>query len=130
MKTRLTAITLVVFMTMAANASDAGQLAGGPIYATGQDYIDCEYVNFGSTNVTPKSQELFSSNSTTPLVSSSACPNGTAVTPNQSCLISYTGAPIADISCKVTFSESAADVRGALQLLNSGGDSLATVELR
>jgi hypothetical protein len=132
MKTRLTAIALVVSMTTASAANAGGQIAGGPIYANGEFTIYCYFVNFGSTKVTPKSQQLFLVGSATPLASESSCPNGSPVAPNQSC---YT-VPAATLptnvgtSCKVTFSGSATDVRGALEIFDRDGDALATVELR
>lgn len=135
MKTLLTATALILSLTGAASAADEPKgndvLAGGPIYAGGQYFMQCYFINFGSANVTPIAQELFGISSTTPLNSASSCANGSAIVPNQTCYASLpAAAPSGPLSCKMTFSGPAKNVRGALELYDSTGNLLSTVELR
>jgi hypothetical protein len=129
LKSVLTAAAFAMSMTTVAHAADV--IAGGPVYAgnNSPSSLLCEFINLGSTNATPISQQLFELNSTTAYGSSSSCANGSAVVPNETCYIYPTGPVTVPISCKVTFGGSAAKVRGALQIY-SGDTTLATVELR
>ncbi|HEY3776916.1 MAG TPA: hypothetical protein VGL35_02540 [Rhizomicrobium sp.] len=134
MKTLFTATAVVVSMTAVASAADASKgdmIAGGPIYAgiNSPSSLLCEFINLGTTNITPISQQLFELNSTTAYGSASSCANGSAVVPNQTCYIYPDGQVTTPISCTVTFSGSAAKVRGALQIYGAG-TPLATVQLR
>jgi hypothetical protein len=135
MKILLTASALILFMTGAAIASDTTGgtvLTSGPIslfYDAGG--IDCDYVNFGTTNITPVSQELFEDNSTTPIPTTAGCANGVAITPNQTCFV-YPTDYISDggtYSCKLTFSTAATHVRGTFITYDSNGIR-SVVELR
>jgi hypothetical protein len=116
-------------MTAVTNAAD--MIGGGPIYAgnNSPSSLLCEFINLGTTNIMPASQQLFELNSTTAYDSESSCANGSAVVPNQTCYIYPAGQVTVPISCTVTFSGSAARVRGALQIYGAG-KPLATVELR
>jgi hypothetical protein len=134
MKTLFTTTALVASMTAVANAASSSRvdvLSGGPIYAgnNSPSSLMCQFINLGTTSVTPTSQELFELNSTTAIGSSSSCANGSAVAPNETCYIYPNGQITAPISCKVTFGGSAASVRGALQIYNAD-ILIATVELR
>ena len=84
-----------------------------------------------TTNIIPKSQLMYAWDSNTAIATSFNCNNGSPVVPGESCAISPTGtAPILGRSCKVTFSTSAAGVRGSLELTDAYGDELSQVELR
>jgi hypothetical protein len=135
MKTILAATALVLCTTTAATAAQAPTasviIGGGPVYNPNEEYILCWFVNYGTVKVTPISQQLFSSGSTTALTASIGCANNSAVAPNQSCAIEYIGAiaPNAE-SCKITFSGAATNVRGAMQVFDQNSNLLSTVELR
>ena len=134
MKTLFATTALILSMTAATNAAGAAKadvLGGGPVYAPSEYTLYCQYINFGTKNVTPMLQQLFEGAGTTPIVSGSTCANNSTVLPNQTCYI-YPESPISvQISCKVTFSGSATGVRGALQLYDEGYvNLLSTVELR
>ena len=135
MKTLLTATALILSMTAAANAAEPARsfvLAGGPIYSLAQNTLLCKYINFGSINIIPTAQEIFSADSTTALTSSySSCANGTPIVPNQTCFtIIEGGLPAHFLSCKVSFSTAATNVRGALELYDNNSNLVDTVELR
>jgi hypothetical protein len=135
MKTLLTATAIIFSMTAAGNAADAPRasdvLSGGAIFGYTSSSAECEFINFGTTNVTPLSQEIFIDGSTSQFSSASTCANGTAIVPNQTCII-YTTSTLYyyATSCKVTFNGPATNVRGALQILDSNYNILAEVELR
>jgi hypothetical protein len=135
MKPLLIATAAVLSMTAAAGAADAPRpitmLAGGPLIDGNEANIYCEFTNFGSTSITPIAQQLYLTNSTTAISSGASCPNGSPVAPLQGCYIYSTSTfPHFGASCQVTFSGSAVNVRGAVQILNTSYDTLATTELR
>jgi len=119
MKTLATATALILCMTGAALAAETPTaspvLSGGPLYSDNEVNKYCFFINFGSTSITPMSQELFDSLSTSPVNSTSSCANGVAVAPNKTCNIAPTSAlGGVVVSCKVTFTTAASKVRGAL----------------
>jgi hypothetical protein len=135
MKTLLITSALVLSMTAAANAADtrgSTVLAGGPLFATTEEDLDCEYINFGTTNITPLTQQLFANGSTTEIATSFGCANGTAVAPNQTCYIYPTDFLNTNLSysCNVTFSTPATNVRGTFILYDSSYNILSAVNLR
>src|SRR5205814_3053971 len=132
MKMLLTAIALILTMTAAASATETPTgstvLGGGPLYDGAQNSLYCFYINVGAASITPTAQEIFKQSSTTPIASTTSCANGTAIAPNQSCILYSTssldgGYPYA---CKLTFSTVARGVRGAVQLLDINFRELAT----
>jgi hypothetical protein len=127
MKRLLTTTALVLAMTVGANAV---QLGAGPIYsASGYNGI-CWYINLGTTNITPTSQLMYSYASTTALSTANSCANGSPVGPGKSCYSYPDGPPFDGLACKVTFSTSAVNVRGSLELEDSSGNVLSQVEMR
>lgn len=135
MKTLLTATALVLSMAAGANAADAPRgstvLAGGALYAASQNTLYCFFTNFGTTNMTATAQQIFALGSTTAIASTSSCSDGT-VLPNEQCFIVPANSLSSGDSyaCKVTFSTAATNVRGALEIIDSALNPLATVELR
>ena len=100
-----------------ADEIDRGQASGG-------------FVNFGTNNVMPASQ-VIARGWTSPNTQDS-CATGTAVAPNQICSLYASGTNIdnASLSCQVTFSGSAANVRGPMQLYNDDNNVSSTAHLR
>jgi len=134
-KALVTAAAVVLAMTAAASAAEAPKasdaLASGTLYSSTEAGLNCFFTNFGSTNVTVTAQEVFSTGSTTAIVTDPTCGNGTAVAPNQTCIIyPQSFSPEAGYSCKVTFSTAATNVRGALQLFDSSENAQGSTELR
>ena len=123
MKTLFTAAALILSVTTANAASDL--LAGGSLFDSNEYATLCSFINLGTANVTPTSQELIGIDSV------SSCRNGSPVAPNHGCVI-HDKNPLTTqyVVCKVTFSGPATDVRGSLQLYDKNSNSLATVELR
>lgn len=137
MKTILAATALVLSITAAASAAETPRgsnvLAGGPILSPQTAYyVDCIFINLGSTNITPTTQELFESGSTTAISSLTSCTNGTPVAPNETCTIqnANTIPPDSANSCEVRFSSAATNVRGEMQLFDQNENPLVSGELR
>ncbi|HLY04181.1 MAG TPA: hypothetical protein VKR31_00380 [Rhizomicrobium sp.] len=131
----LTATAFTLSLAAAANAAEAPKagdvLAGGPIFSGSQSYFYCEFINLGTSNITPTAQQVFVDFSTTAVSTGTSCANGTAVPPNQTCFIYPSSSlPTDSLSCKVSFSGPVTNVRGAFELYDSNYDTLATVELR
>ena len=137
MKMLLTATALILSMTAAANAAETPTgstvLSGGPLYTLHIPLLLCEYINFGAASVTPTAQQVFELNSTTEIATSPSCANGSTVAPNQTCYVVPTNPLTQGLSyaCKLTFSTTAAHVRGSLYIFDSSSSSTSsTVELR
>jgi hypothetical protein len=135
MKTLITATALILSMTAAADATDPPKatdvLGSGPIFDINETGFYCEFVNLGTSNITPIAQQVFEDSSTNALSTNSNCANDSPVAPNQTCIISPSSS-VNDVSlsCKVTFSGAATNVRGAFELYDNSLNALATVELR
>jgi len=132
MKKLLMATVLVLSATPAAKAARTDVLAGGPIFQYGQTSLYCEFINVGTTEITPISQEVFVDGFTDPLDTYDSCANGTAIAPGHTCYIGNSSDDFAysSVSCVVTFNEPATSVRGAFEIYDANGAVLATVELR
>jgi hypothetical protein len=118
-------------MTAVANAATYF-LSGGPVASTtsGTPIEGCAYINLGFKPITVTVQQIFTANSLKPVSSSSNCPTGSAVEPNQSCAVVPSSPFTGEISCRLGFSEPPTSVRGTLQIYSPTGANLVTVELR
>lgn len=126
MKTLLTTTALVLALTAGAYAGP--QLSAGPIYSAHASSGYCWFTNLGAANITITSQLMYTWTSTTPISTSASC--GGTIVPAQSCYITPTTSDYNALSCKVTFSTKAADVRGSLELTDASGNEISQVELR
>jgi len=127
MKTLLTTIALVVAMTAGANAA---QLGAGPIFSNSAYFGYCWWINLGSANITPTSQDMYLLNSNIAVSTHSTCPNGSPVSPGTSCETFPVNEGVNGLSCKMVFSTSAVNVRGSLELTDANSNELSQVELR
>jgi hypothetical protein len=128
--TALALSTLAATSTPSAASSDT--IGGGPVYSPAQAYLYCFFTNLGTSKVTIESEGIYESNSTSPLGIGGLCAVGSAVVPHQTCYVPYfgLGGNGNALSCSVTFTSSAENVRGTLNLYDANNNLLVSADLR